>query len=504
MKSEEELLDEAAAEADEDETEETAPVDKSDAPRRGRPKRKRKKERGGRVSASGDLATGESTEARAIASKDAAVIWDHVLEEARKTGRSPELIGISVKRFGLGAYPSEAQDLQMINGELVMGDERTSPGDALVRYITDVYHLTTANSPKLYKLSFHFRIGTRNQIAAPIAELRLGHPDEIRASQASAARYAHEKMIADAVKGSRPVPATGSFGAIPGYAPPPQPYQPLGYPSQGQAPYPGYYPPPPIQGASPEFEAMRRELAATMGALNERARLEGLIPPPAPPAAPVVAGPTPEETAARTAQIVAQVMTGMGFTPALAAKLNSPQLSPAAVQGAITDPLELLDKAFEQMDRFRKLDKRMEERYTPEEEEEKPVVVAPIEATKVEVDKTIMKPIPIPLGFTGGKQILYGERGPEESAIDYGIRLFMHNPETGANVLAIALKSMSNSAVGQAVAGLISKGMPGVAQMVQAQHQAQLNGAPNGVAGHQPPAQAPAAGPVQGWGPPKI
>jgi hypothetical protein len=501
-------LDAAAEAAD---AEDEVPEDASDRLkpqiRKGKPGRKKKYRPGTVEAKSNVMAFGEHTESRAISSKDAAVIWDAVLQQAREQNRPPELIGISVTRLGMGAFPSEAQNLNQINGDLVCGDEHTSPGDALVRYITDVYHMPSAKSPKLYKLAFHFRTGTRNQIQAPVAELRLGDPAEIQAQRDAEARFLQQKAINEAVKGARAgaTPLQGMGAPPPWPYPTPQPPGP-GYQTPGY-PQPQYYPPQPIPGASPELEAMRREMAAMMGAINERTRIEGLAPPVA--QAPTVVVPSAEEQAAMMARTVAQTLVGLGFTPALAQKLNSPQFTPATIQAAITDPLELLDKAFEQVDRFRKLDKRMEERYAPEEDEEEDkkkalalTTATSTEITKVEVDKTVMKPIPIPIGFTGGKQIFYGERGPDESVIDYGVRLFMHNPETGAAFLGTALKGLSGSAIGQAVAGLISKGMPGMASIVQAQH-AQANGigASNGVSA--PQAQT-IPSPPPTWGAPKI
>jgi hypothetical protein len=497
-------LDAAAAAAD---AEDELPEDASDRLkpqiRKGKPGRKRKHRPTGEFSESKSnvMAFGEHTEARAIASKDAAVIWDAVLQQARESNRPPELIGISVTRLGMGAFPSEAQNLNQINGDLVCGDEHTSPGDALVRYITDVYHMPSAKSPKLYKLGFHFRTGTRNQIQAPVAELRLGDPAEIQAQRDAEARFLQQKAINEAVKGARAGAAAGM-----GAPPPSWPHQPPQYPGPGyQTPgYPQpYYPPQPIPGASPELEAMRREMATMMGAINERTRLEGLTPAVVPP--PVVPVPSAEEQAAATARIVAQTLIGIGFTPQLAQKLNSPQLTPAAVQQSLTNPMEAWQSSIKMMREFRKMEAELKEEF--QDEEEAPPKVLPVttstEITKVEVDKTVMKPIPIPVGFTGGKQIFYGERGPDESVIDYGVRLFMHNPETGAAFLGQALKGLSGSAIGQAVAGLISKGMPGMASMVQAQH-AQLNGAANGVGNAAAASQTMPSPPPTTWGAPKI
>ena len=463
---------------------------------KGRPGRKRKRAAPTgetHVSKSSDLAEGTSSKARAIASKDAAVIWDAVLEQARKDNRPPELIGISVLKLGIGAFPSEAQNMNMINGDLVCGDEHTSPGDALVRYITDVYHIPTSNSPKLYKLSFHYRTGTRNQIQSPVAELRLAAPQEIQAQRAAEERFKQQKAINDAVKGVRSAAGVGSLPPQSQMAPPyyPQP----GYSPQPQ-PYP-YYPPPPIQGASPELEAMRREMATMMGAINERARLEGLAPPPAP----IVQHPpqpTAEEQAAATARVVAQTLVGLGFTPALAAKLNSPALSPASVQGAITDPLELLDKAFEQMDRFRKLDKRMEERYAPEEEEE-PKKLPPMEATKVEIDKTALKPMPLAGPLFGGKIPQWRAMNDDDNLGSYVAQLALGNPDIALGFV----EKLSNSALAKALPSIVQKlmgaGLPAVAAAVQAK---QLNGTaqPAAAATEQHAAQAP----VVSWGPPKV
>ncbi|HEV3193837.1 MAG TPA: hypothetical protein VGY54_25200, partial [Polyangiaceae bacterium] len=187
-KTEEELdaeLDAAAAEAEaelaEDESDEPrdGAGDKSDerAPQkiRGRPGRKRKNHEP-HISASARLSEDGGDQAKLFATKDLATIWNMVVNQAREQGMPAEAIGISVKKLGLGPIPSAEQDMATINGELVMGDEHKSPGEALVEYITHVYHMPTARSAKLYKCRFWYRTGTRNRIAAPEGELRLGPP----------------------------------------------------------------------------------------------------------------------------------------------------------------------------------------------------------------------------------------------------------------------------------------------------------------------------------------
>ena len=496
-------LDAAAAEAEGDEEDESEIGDASDRLRpqvkKGRPGRKRKRVNGngeGNVTKSSHLSEGTDTRSQAIASKDAAVIWDAVLEQARRDNRPPALVGISVLKLGIGAYPSEAQNMNMINGDLVCGDEHTSPGDALVRYITDVYHIPTSDTPKLYKLSFHYRTGTRNQIQSPVAELRLAAPQEILAQRAAEERFRQQKAINDAVKNVRGSAGVGAVPMQPPYVQPNPGYPQPGYPMQ-QQPYP-YYPPPPMpQGGSEQMEAMRREVAAVMGAMNERARLEGLIPPPAP-IAPPVPQISAEEQAARTAQVVAQVLTGMGFTPALAAKLNSPQLSAQAVQQSVADPMEGAKAFFRTLREFRQMDAEMREEFAPEpEEEKKPAQLPPMDATKVEVDKTALKPMPLAGALFGGKVPNYGEKGEDEALASYITRIALGNPEIALGFV----EKLSNSALAKALPAIVQKlvgaGLPAVAAAVQAK---QMNGAPQQAVETAHVVQAP----VASWGPPKV
>jgi hypothetical protein len=168
--------------------------------------------------------------------------------------------------------------------------------------------------------------------------------------------------------------------------------------------------------------------------------------------------------------------------------------------------MDLMDQMFDRMDKFERMRSRMQERFAPEEEEEekKPAQLpAAAVETKVEVDKTQMKPLPL-AGVMFGRPINYGERGPDESMMDYGIRLFMNNPELGTSVIQMAMKQMSSSSIGQLVTQLIAKGMPGAASMIQAQH-AQLT-APNGVPpnGAVATPNAPAAATPPTWGPPRV
>src|SRR5260370_37721208 len=99
----------------------------------------------------------------------------------------------------------------------------------------------------------------------------------------------------------------------------------------------------------------------------------------------------------------------MGFTPALAAKLNSPQLSAQAVQQSVADPMEGAKAFFRTLREFREMDAQMREEFAPEETEPKQLVAAATE-TKVEVDKTALRPIPLAGALFGGRPVNYGEK----------------------------------------------------------------------------------------------
>lgn len=499
----EDRLDAAAAKADDpsdrprtlgDASEERRPQTIRRRP--GRPAKPRLDEHGNprpqHLSVSSDLAIGNTPEAHGMRTKDLATIWNMVVQQARDAQLGPEAVAIGVKKLGLGPIPSGEQDLLPINGELVMGDDQTSPGEALVQYITHCYHLPTAKTAKLYKCNFYYRAGQRNRVAAPQAELRLGPPEEIMAEINAKAQFAQEKMMNDMARGVMPKAQSyrgmGNAGTMP-YAPP------QGYPPPAQ-PYPPqppmmFYPPPPIQGASPELEAMRREVAAMMGAMNERTRIEGLMPA-------ATAAPTAEQEAAKTAQIVAQVMVGMGFTPALAAKLNAPpSITPAGVQAQIVHPVQALKEAFKQMKELREMDLEMRDFFTPEEED-KPAQLPPAAETKIEVDKYALKPIPLASALFGGKIPNWAPQNEEEGLASYITKLALGNAE-----IAISFaEKLSNSALAQALPMIVQKllaaGLPSVASAMQAK--AQLNGA-SAPQTQAPAAQAPAP---PAWGPPRI
>jgi hypothetical protein len=502
----EDRLDAAAAKADDpsdrprtlgDASEERRPQTIRRRP--GRPAKPRLDEHGNprpqHLSVSSDLAVGNTPEAHGMRTKDLATIWNMVVQQARDAQLGPEAVAIGVKKLGLGPIPSGEQDLLPINGELVMGDDQTSPGEALVQYITHCYHLPTAKTAKLYKCNFYYRAGQRNRVAAPQAELRLGPPEEIMAEINAKAQFAQEKMMNDMARGVMPKPP--GFRGVGGMVQPQMQYPyapaPQGYPSAPPQPVAPmmFYPPPPIQGASPELEAMRREVAAMMGAMNERTRIEGLMP-----AAPVA--PTAEQEAAKTAQVVAQVMVGMGFTPALAAKLNAPpSITPAGVQAQIVHPVQALKEAFKQMKELREMDLEMRDFFTPEEEE-KPAQLPPAAETKVEVDKYALKPIPLASALFGGKVPNWAPQNEEEGLASYITKLALGNAEIALNFA----EKMSNSELAKALPTIIQKllaaGLPGVASAMQAK--AQLNGAPS----PQPQVVAPPAPATPAWGPPRI
>jgi hypothetical protein len=456
-----------------------------------------------------------TSEATMFASKDLVTIWNMVVDRAREEQLGPEHIAIGVKRLGIGPMPSGVQDLTPINGDQVMGDENTSPGEALVNYTIYNYHLPTARGPKLYRYHFYYRTGQRNQLSAPIAELRLAAPEEVQAELNAKQQFAQQKAIDEAVKRGTGYRAQGMGGPPqppPWYPPqgpnqPPNPYPPP-YPYQPQGPF-GYALPPLPQGASPEIQEMRREVSAMMGAFQERARLEGLTPP-SPPVAP---GPSAEELATTVSRVVAQTLVGLGFTPELARKLSSPAVNSQSIQAAVADPLQQMETMFTLMDRFRKMDMRMREQFEPEEEPQPKALPAAAE-TKVEVDRTALKPIPLVQAF--GKVIQYGERrvpsnneeGVEETHIDHWIRLGMGNPELVGQAVNFLFTKFGDSAIGKLIAGFAAQGLPQLAAAAQQQRAALpqvVNGAaPNGMP-PQTPAPTQTAVAASGWsGPPKL
>ena len=392
---------------------------------------------------SSQMTVGLDGASRAYADRDVGAIWEDVLTRAAEQECSPERIAIRIKQRGMGQWPSPPADMGTISGADVVGDDSTPPGIALVNYVTDVIHLPTAKTPKLYDISFSFRAATRNQINAPHAELRLGSPEEIANQRAAKARFDAQKQVNDAVKRA----TAGMAGMAPGVAGLPTPHAASGYPYAPPAaatPYapagyqPGFQLPPVVPGESEAITKMRMEMASMMAVMGERMRLEGLQPPPvaAPPPPPPV---DREAEDARQARLLAGVLQGMGFTPDVMKRLSAPaSLTGASVQQSLEDPLDALDKAFRVVDKFEAMSERMRDRYRKEEEEEeekKPEAPQLPPAGPLQVVDKLPPMKPVPLVNPFGRPLLFGERGEDESAVDYAVRLFLHNPETASQVV---------------------------------------------------------------------
>lgn len=192
--------------------------------------------------------------------QEAELLWPEVLESLKHLGKTPYDIRIRVSRM----TPEKHQLGVAFDGASVMGSEAQSPGDQLIEFVIDNYHLhQNQQGPMRYDISFMWsmngQVYTRGILSLP--------------SQAEILSLRRARMTNAANAG-----ATKPTGV--GYAPPPQ------YPPQPTYQQP-YYPPPPAAAPSPQGHDMN-ELAYLRGVLTEAIsasrenRAPVIQPPPAP------------------------------------------------------------------------------------------------------------------------------------------------------------------------------------------------------------------------------
>lgn len=292
---------------------------------------------------------------------------------------------------------------------------------------------------------------------------------------------------------------------------PPAPSYAQVQPGMGFAP-PAYYPPPPVysaapQGTDPAIEAMRREMAAMMGAINEgRARdaerrgeppPQPIVPPtPAAPAAPA------QDLATLVAQAVNAALDARGVgVPAVRTGVGAPPATGvAAVAHSVKESIGSLRDAFAM---FKELDKfRKDMGMAPEEAE---VVEAPNPIVE-DPNSPAFGVKPIPFTNFDGQPIMWpqpqyrtDEDGMkvevEESMLEKWARFGAANPKFALSFLESASKILGQGAFGQLLQAFTRQG--GAAAQAAAKVAA---GGTAGV-GAPPNGSTPNGSPGGSWGP---
>lgn len=367
-REDDEDLEQAEYEDDEEDSEEQAPeqtqaTSESPSPkRRGRKpgsKNKPKESRAGGLSQI-PQAPGEPNPDDPVSwTDDPLIVWPNVIAYCERKGYQPsEVISIAVCRKPAGPHVGDNQALQTIPGASVLGDSLTTPGDALMRYVIEVYHMAY-DRPATYELRFLFR--PNRSRALKTAHLTLADPREMLAVKSRAAQLAASTAYQGPALGStypltQPPWVYPQASQVSMQSPPTQAAQPLGTLPQGAHPQsqhaPSYDP-----TVSQAVENLRRELGVVFGMMtaqqqHEAARQLGMGAPPAPSASPTwqplaVAPPsTAPSTPASQAEMIAATVAatiqalGLGAAPRPSLVQQPPALpfNPYVVQHTPTQP----------------------------------------------------------------------------------------------------------------------------------------------------------------------
>lgn len=368
-------------------------------------------------------------------SKEAELLWPEILSKLPTMGRNVYELMVRVLRV---EPPPREQIGKAFEASAVRGDgQGLIPGDALIQYITQYYHVPFQQGPAQYELQWVWK--SSGQIFAH-GTLRLPSRDAIAAAYtAEWQRRQHDGLGAGGGGGVMmpPMPPPmGSFGQQPPPAPPtppsttqqqqpqPQLFQPPGPPPYGYTygpqpmgtgygypPGAGYPPPQPIAqpaARDPEIDRMREEMAEIKSLLRESItakRDEGLAEirdllrqretvgvgsaPVATPTQPLTEVDVTRIALQTTTQAVRQALAEFGFLPgqqrpgvgvAPAAPAPVVPANPVSQAAAGLDALEALTTLF---DRSRRVTRRLEEgvmaRRREEQEEERDGVGAEAE-----------------------------------------------------------------------------------------------------------------------------
>jgi hypothetical protein len=410
--------------------------------------------------------------------KDALVVWPHIIENVLKPkGVGPSAVMFSAERVGIGPFPSDSIPVGRFDGEAVAGEATVSPGDAIVNYVTEVFHLGRRNQgPAIYKLRCYWK---SKGDTIRIMDVKLDDPAEITAQRAREIRYAQSQM------GSVP-------SRVPAYQPP-APYVP-GTPYQ---PPPAFQAPP--QGQSPqEMFSMFQSMMGMVTDFNERARQAALAtgqPPPAPIVVQQAPSPPPAPTEPPKPRLTEEEQEmieevkfrrraeRLGYVPreTIPAVAASTSQQVAATAANPVEGIRALLGSFKEIDKLRGDVAKVFGVPEPEE----------IEAT--EPDKAPFSVVKIPLANFKGKEILW-PRNVEGGFLEWAQAAVMSNLEVSTDLGMGALKKLSEivdqTSFGKLLAQLAEKGgaAANVARLGQGMQATGPALPPNGVARRGPSA----------------
>lgn len=211
-------------------------------------------------------------------------VWPKMIIKMREAtpeqpARTPYEMSIQVIQL---APPPARQIGRAFEASLVVGDRSMSAGDALMRFVTDHYHLPIAKYEAEYEIRFYWK-ATSDLYGR--GRLRLGTPEEIEALRLAEARV-RRYYPTNPSMGIDPYGAYGAPSYGPPYGAPP--------PSYGAPPPPPPAPAPPIVGPPPaggsdgdvdlrvQLHDARQHAARVEGQLHEMyaAMREGRLPRP--------------------------------------------------------------------------------------------------------------------------------------------------------------------------------------------------------------------------------
>lgn len=396
--------------------------------------------------------------------RDAELLWPEILGKLPPMGHSAYDLMVRVLRVD---PPPREQIGRAFESSAVRGDGGSLiPGDALISYVTQYYHVPFQQGPAQYELQWVWK--STGQIFA-MGTLRLPSRDAISAAYAAEWQRRQQEGAGNAAPGVMPpgmvppAPPPMGFGAPPAQqqvqqptqqqqAQQPQPF--YGYPSPyGYNPYP--VPQQPAQqpaqppARDPEIDLMREEMREIKQLLREsitakrdeglaeirellRQREVGVGAAPTGPSTQSVQ-PLTEVDVTRialqtTAQAVKQALAEFGFLPGQQRPgVGAPAASVAPVAPAAPNPvsqavagLDALEALTSLFDRSRRVTRRLEEgvmaRRREEREEDREGVGAEVEQQQVQPEQPQMGVALVDVGTT------WRDGRPVKAAVD---------PETG-------------------------------------------------------------------------
>jgi hypothetical protein len=413
--------------------------------------------------------------------KEAIALWPKILEWVQEQGRGASDVLVAVHRQLTGPFIGESTELSPFLGSYVEGSANVSPSEALMQYIIDVYHNTSAG-PSLYTLNFRWRSGGA---LIKTGELRLDSFDRVMQSRNRAAMYQAAQPQQPQGMGMG-YPQQQPF--YPSYSQPPmqQPMRPPP-PTPSQAPH--YYPPGPQQDpyARDSVEGLRRDVSVMLGRLDEaeRQRAAGLGVAPPPPLSPT---PQPDDAQQNLVRTIVGVLDAMGFRP----NNNQVGVGNPGVQTALPPDNSInsvVRRTQEQVGGLREFVKIFKELEnvrsdlgiggsSATDEEEAAPLAAPLAVVADPNEPPFgVKPIPFSGSkLSGGKPLNWVTRGEDEAMTDWLLKMGASNPEASMTIVEMAMRIVDQGAIGGLLRKLAAQGGPQAAAVAQVQQNA-ANGA---------------------------